>query len=173
MANRLKPLILGLIFPEQSGFVERRQILDGIILTQEMIHSLKQTKALGMLIKVDLVKAYDKVSWLFLKAMLKAFGFQHDWVRWICNLESSIFFSILINGAPTSTFQASRGLRKGDPLSPYLFILMVKGLGRALKDKKDGGTIKGVEPHEGVNPQNHQQFVNDTMLMGVSLVQEA
>lgn len=81
MANHLKPLMLGLVSQEQSGFVEGRQILDGIILTQEMIHSLKKTKILGMLIKVDLAKAYDKVSWRFLKEVLKAFGFQHDWVR--------------------------------------------------------------------------------------------
>ena len=78
MDNRLKPLMLGLISPEQSGFVEGRQILDSIILTQEMIHLLKVPKSPGMLIKVDLAKAYDKVSWTFLKAMLKAFGFQHD-----------------------------------------------------------------------------------------------
>ena len=69
---------------------------------------------------------------------------------------SRAFFSIIVNGAPTSTFQASRGLRKGDPLSPCFFILMVEGLGRTLKAKKDGGTIKGVDPHEGVNPQTHQ-----------------
>jgi hypothetical protein len=62
MANMMKPLMPRLISLEQSGFVEGRQILDGIILTQEMIHSLKQTKSPGMLIKVDLVKAYDKVS---------------------------------------------------------------------------------------------------------------
>ena len=61
MENRLKPLMLGLISLEQSGFVEGRQILDGIILTQEMIHSMKQTKTTCMLIKVDLEKAYDKV----------------------------------------------------------------------------------------------------------------
>ena len=78
MANCLKPLMLGLVSQEQSGFVEGRQILDGIILTQEMIHSLKQTKILGMLIKVDLEKAYGKFSWRFLKEVLKAFGFQHD-----------------------------------------------------------------------------------------------
>ena len=83
MDNRLNPLMPGLISPEQSGFVEGRQILDGIILTQEMINLLKQTKSPAMLIKVDLAKVYDKVSWCFLKAMLKAFGFQHDWVRWI------------------------------------------------------------------------------------------
>ena len=111
MANKLKPLLLGIVSQDQLGFVEGRKILDGIIQTQEMIHSLKQTKIPGMLIKVDLAKAYDKVSWQFLKVVLKAFGFQHDWVRWIGNLVSSSLFSSLVNEAPTSTFQDSRGLR--------------------------------------------------------------
>jgi len=62
MANYLKPLMSGIISPEQTRLVKGRQILDGIILTHEMIHSLKQTKSPGMLIKVDLVKAYDKFS---------------------------------------------------------------------------------------------------------------
>ena len=62
MANRLKPLMLGLISLERMGFIKGRQILDGIILPHEMIHSLKQTKTPGMLIKVDLTKAYDKVN---------------------------------------------------------------------------------------------------------------
>ena len=61
MANRLKPILLELISQEQSRFVEGRQIMDGILLTQEMIHSLKQTKMPSMMIKVDLVKSYDKV----------------------------------------------------------------------------------------------------------------
>ena len=110
MENRLKPLMSGLISLEQSSFVEGRQILDGIILTQEMIHSMKQTKTVGMLLKVDLAKAYDKVSWTFLKAMLKAFGFHHCWVKWIHNLVSMTFFSILVNGGPSATFNSSRGL---------------------------------------------------------------
>lgn len=62
LANRLKPLLSGLISPEQTGFVEGRQILDGIILTHEMIHSLKQMNTPGILLKVDLAKAYDKVN---------------------------------------------------------------------------------------------------------------
>ena len=78
MANHLKPILLELVSPEQSSFVEGRQIMDWIILMHEMIHSLKQTKMLGMMIKVDLAKAYDKVRWRFLKEVLTAFGFQHD-----------------------------------------------------------------------------------------------
>lgn len=62
LANRLKPLLPNLISPKQTGFVEACQILDGIIMAHEMIHSLKQTKTLGMLLKVDLAKAYDKVD---------------------------------------------------------------------------------------------------------------
>ena len=78
--------------------------MDGIILTHEMIHSLKHTKTLGMLIKVDLAKAYEKVNWRFLKEIVKAFGFKHDWVKWIGNLVSTTFFSILVNGSLTATF---------------------------------------------------------------------
>ena len=108
-----------------------------------------------MLIKVDLAKAYDKVSWTFLKAMLKAFGFHHCWVKWIDNMVSSAFFSILANGAPSSTFKSSRGLRQGYPLSPYIFILLAEGLGRVLKAWQEEGSIKGIWPHEGVTPQTH------------------
>lgn len=102
-----------------------------------------------------------------------AFGFKHDWVKWIGNLVSTTFFSILANGSPSATFPASRGLRQGDPLSPFLFILLVEGLGRTLKAHQNQGEITGLGPHEGMKPQTHQQFVDDTMLMGVSTVQEA
>ena len=67
IANRLKSLLHLLISSEQTGFVEGCQILDGIILAHEMIHSLKQTKSSGMLLKVDLAKAYDKVDWKYME----------------------------------------------------------------------------------------------------------
>lgn len=83
-----------------------------------------------------------------------------------------MFFSILCNGSPSATFQASRGLSQGDTLSPFLFILLAEGLGRTLKSRKNQGEIKGIDPPEGMLPQNHQQFVDDTMLIGVALVRE-
>ena len=76
IANRLKPILPLLISPEQAGFVEGRQILDGIILVHETIHSLKQSKTPGMLLKLDLSKAYDKLNWNFLEGILRSFGFE-------------------------------------------------------------------------------------------------
>ncbi|MCY6524972.1 reverse transcriptase domain-containing protein, partial [Actinobacillus pleuropneumoniae] len=67
VANRLKPLLPLLISQEQSGYVEGRQILDDILLTHEIIHSLKQSKQAGMILKLDLSKAFDKLSWNFVQ----------------------------------------------------------------------------------------------------------
>eukprot|EP00253_Pinus_taeda_P028760 PITA_28760 len=75
IANRLKSILPGIISEEQSGYVEGRQILDNILLVQEMIHSLHSRKEAGMLMQLDLSKAYDKVSWRYLEAVLDAFGF--------------------------------------------------------------------------------------------------
>lgn len=66
------PLIIS---PEQSGYVEGRQIMDGIILTHEIIHSLKHSKKPGMFLKIDLSKAFDSISWEYMQKILKAFGF--------------------------------------------------------------------------------------------------
>eukprot|EP00253_Pinus_taeda_P022974 PITA_22974 len=145
IANRLKPLLPLLISPEQSGYVEGRQILDGIILTHEIIHSLKQTRQPSMILKLDLSKAFDKLSWTYIQKMLNAFGFSH---------------------------MPSWGIRQGDPLSPFLFILMAEGLGRLIKQSHLSHQLKGLSIHNSPTI-THQQFVDDNMLFGYPLVQEA
>jgi len=109
IAKRLKPILVNIISLEQTGFVEGRQILDGLVVAQEVIHSLKQKKEKGMMIKLDLSKAYDRLNWNFLKATLRAFGFSNRWIEWIYNMISTPNFSILLNGTPTMTFNATRG----------------------------------------------------------------
>eukprot|EP00253_Pinus_taeda_P010612 PITA_10612 len=97
-----------LISQEQLGYVEGRQILDGIILSHEIIHSLKHSKQAGMILKLDLSKAFDKLNWIYIQKMLTAFGFSPMWVRWVMSLISSTFFSILINGIPSHPFSPSK-----------------------------------------------------------------
>ena len=104
--------------------------MDGIITAHEAIHSLKTFRTSGMLLKHDMSKAFDKISWKFLKVVLVAFGFSISWANWVLALASSAFFSILVNGSPSTTFSATRGILQGDPLSPYLVIILAKGLGR-------------------------------------------
>lgn len=147
IANRLKPLLPLLISPEQAGYVEGRKILDGIILTHEIIHSLKHSKQAGMILKIDLSKAFDKLSWSYIQEMLTTFGFSPTWTRWILSLISSNFFSILINGIPSHPFSPSRGIRQGDPLSPFLFVLMAEGLGRHVKQALISQCLKGLSIH--------------------------
>lgn len=85
-------------------------------------------------------------------------------------LVTSSSFSILVNGSPSKIFIPSRGLRQGDPLSPFLFILMMEGLGRLIKQAKAEGKIKGLQLSENGQTLTHQQFVEDTMLQGVPTV---
>lgn len=173
IANRLKSVLPGIISQEQSGYVEGRQILDNILLAQEMIHSLHSWKEAGMLMQLDLSKAYDKVSWIYLEAILEAFGFSRQWIKWVLALIKSPRYSILVNGAPSSPFSPSRGIRQGDPLSPFLFVILMEGLSRLIAKKKAEGQIRGLQPIRSIPATTHQQFVDDTMLHGIPTVKEA
>jgi len=173
VANRLKPLLPALVLGEQSGYVEGRKILNNIIQAHEVAHSLTSKKKAGMIMQLDIAKAYDKLNWNYIMKVLIAFGFDHNWVRWMLALISSSSFSILVNGSPSETFTPSRGLRQGDPLSPFLFILMMEGLGKAIEDANDAGKVKGIQLSNNGQALTHQQFVKDTMLQGIPTVKEA
>lgn len=86
---------------------------------------------------------------------------------------STPFYSILLNGSPSKILQASRAIWKGDPLSPFLFILMAEGMSRLLQHQAASGSLHGLQLHDGMDTQTHQQFVDDTMLMGHPSIQEA
>jgi hypothetical protein len=173
IATRLKPILPYLISNEQSGYVEGRQIMDSVILAHEVIHSLKSSRTPGMLIKLDLSKAFDRASWKYIRAVLDSFGFAQEWIKWIMNLTSSAFFSILVNGVPSKPFSPSRGICQGDPLSPFLFILLAEGLGRYIKASVLEGSLKGLPLHNLQPTHSHSQFVDDTFLLNSPMAQEA
>lgn len=147
--------------------------MDNILLAQEMIHTLHTRKTAGMMMQLDLSKAYDKVNWNYLEAILKDFGFDIQWIKWILALIKSTKFSILVNGSPANPFSPSQGIRQGDPLSPFLFVILMEGLSRLICRAKEEGKIKGLQPLPSIPTTTRQQFVDDTMLHGSPTTKEA
>lgn len=143
MAKNLKKWLTMLISEEHSGFVAGRQILDGVVIATETIHSMARSHEKTMFIKLDMAKSYDRVRWSFLQNILVYFGFCEEWNQCVMIHVTSMSFSVLINGYPSDLFGDSRGLHQGDPLFSYLFLLLVEGHSHLLKRNVEIGIIQG------------------------------
>nr|CAN76350.1 hypothetical protein VITISV_025245 [Vitis vinifera] len=134
----------------------------------EVILSLLKSNESSLLCKLNIEKAYDHVNWDFLFASLKKIGFGEKWMLWIKWCISSARFLVLVDGAPTGFFQSSRGLRQGDPLSPFLFVIAMEALSCLLKKAKVGGFLLGwrVSGRNGDGVDiSHLLFVDDTLVL--------
>jgi exonuclease III len=166
IANRLKKILPKLIPENQGGFVKGRQILDNIILVQEAIHSSCKKKEKGMVVKLDLANAFDRVRHDFLFAVMRRFGFNQKFIDWVKACITAPWIAPLINGRPAKFFQASRGLRQGCPLSPMLYVLQASVLSFQLQSALQSRALPGIRVVPTVKEVSHTQFADDTLLLG-------
>lgn len=134
---KLRPHLDKLISPLQIAFVPGRKGIDNAIIVQEIIHTLskKRGKVGYMALKIDLEKAYDNLEWSFIRDMLIRFNFPLDIIDIIMSCIFTVSTSILFNGEALDPIYPSRGIRQGDLLSSYLFILCMELLGQLIQEK--------------------------------------
>ncbi|GKB52169.1 RNA-directed DNA polymerase, eukaryota [Tanacetum coccineum] len=134
-----------LISTKKSTFVKGRQIMDGHMILNEILNWCKQEKKKTLIFKVDFEKAYDSVCWDYLQNVIFKIRFGRKWCAWIRGcLESSVTF-ILVNGSPTDELKIRRGLRQGDPLFHFLFILAMKGLHMLISRAIQSSQLHGLQ----------------------------
>lgn len=163
IANRLKPILLAHISPEKFTFLQHCQIHEAVGTAQELLHSVHTRNLKGMILKVDLSKAFDRANWLYIQLLLMHLGFPYLYIKWIMSYITNVSYNVLLNGAPTPFFSSKRGLREGCPLSPLLFLHIMEGLSRSKGVEHRRGRIVGIKIMENYF-LTHLVFVDDVLI---------
>ncbi|MCH88112.1 LINE-1 reverse transcriptase like [Trifolium medium] len=160
-----------LISPNQSALIKGRQLVDGVVAVNEVIDLARKSKRACFIFKVDFEKAYDYVSWSFLDYMMMRFGFGSQWRSWIrvCVFNGNL--TVLVNGCPTEEINIQRGLKQGDPLAQFLFLLVVEGLSGAIFRAEELGMFKGFKVGNNGLFVPHLQYADDTIFLGEASVE--
>lgn len=155
------------ISPLQSAFIKGRHINDNILLALEImtfIHKARKHKSNWCALKLDIAKAYDKVNWNFLLAVMKKMGFPNHFTHLIHQCVSIVNFDLLLNGQRIGNFIPDKGLRQGDPLSPFLFILCANVLSLMLLRAEEHREIEGIRYARTGPMISHLMYADDTVL---------
>jgi hypothetical protein len=176
LANRIKTILPDVVDEEQSAFVKGRLITDNALIAMECFHWLKK-KTKGkkgmMALKMDMAKAYDKMEWDFIKQVLVTTGFPTRLTNTIMDCISSVSYQFLINGKPSRSIAPERGIRQGDPLSPYIFILCANVLSGLLHKEALENNLHGIQVARGAPKITHLLFADDSLLFARANQKEA
>ena len=167
LANRLRSILPEVISDNQSAFVPGRLITDNILLAYESIHTIKKKRGKRGLcaVKLDMHKAYDRVEWNFLEKIMLKMGFAQRWIDLVMACVKTVKYKVRVNSMETETFTPTRGIRQGDPLSPYLFLLVAEGLSSLLKGAEIREELKGVRVCRDAPAISHLLFADDSLIL--------
>jgi len=167
LANQLKLILHKYISDNQLAFVPDKTILDNTMVAIEVIHFMK-TKTRGqdkyVALKLDISKAYDIMDWEYLKEVMIKMGFNQKWIQWMVMSIEFVDYSVLVNGEHVGPVIPGRGLRQGDPLSLYLFIICAESLSSLIRDAEERQVISGTSICHGAPPVSHLLFADDCFL---------
>ncbi|KAK0577517.1 hypothetical protein LWI29_034297 [Acer saccharum] len=166
IANHFPLALDGVISEAQSAFIPGRLISDNVMLSFECLHRLKRSKRKfgSMAVKLDMAKAYDRVEWVFVVEMMRRLGFSEKWISLIYRCISSVSYSFFINGEISGDLKPSRGLRQGDPISSYLFLLCGEGLSCLINNVVSNGSFTGFKCSCNGPVISHLLFADDCMI---------
>jgi hypothetical protein len=134
LTNRLQKEIPNLIDIHQTGFIRGRSISDTFVYALELVQVCHIRKKPAIVLKLDFAKAFDTVNWDGLLRVLQTRGFCQRWIDWMHCILSKSKSAVLVNGCPGPWISCKRGLRQGDPISPYLFLLVAETLQGLIKE---------------------------------------
>jgi hypothetical protein len=116
-------------------------------------------------VKLDMSKAYDRVEWSFLEDMMTKMGFCRRWIELIMKCVSSVRYGIRVNGELSNEVIPERGLRQGDPLSPYLFLICAEGFSTLLNQAEQEGSLRRIKVCPGAPMVSHLLFADDSLIL--------
>ncbi|RVW99807.1 LINE-1 retrotransposable element ORF2 protein [Vitis vinifera] len=172
LSGLLGGVLLETIHSTQGAFVQGRQILDAVLIANEIVDEKRRSREEGVVFKIDFEKAYDHVKWDFLDHVLEKKGFSSKWRIRMRGCLSSVSYAILVNGNAKGWVKASKGLRQGDPLSPFLFTIVANMLSRMLLKAEERSLLEGFRVGRNRCRVSHLQFADDTILFANSCTEE-